>query len=386
MNKMRQNIMETIREFEEKTELIGSYKCLLGFDAFVDEIADAVDERKDCNDYSKINTIHDFGNRIVNSAGMSRSLEIEVLEKRPGGSSINMGLALLGLGTDVTYMGVIGYPEINAVFSDFANRVSKFYNIGNPGHTTALEFSDGKIKISNSQGLRGLNWKKILKMVDMQDFKQCICQSKLIAFNNWASISCMDDINLNLQKEILSKVKFSLEKRYLFLDLNDISKRNAHDIISCLQILKEFSPYYKVVLSINKKEALELMRAFDLNMKQKTAETIIKLLYKCLDIYCLVIHLVESSAAIVDQKYYEAIGPYTNMPKILTGGGDNFNAGFITGLMLNMNPRLALILGMGASGFYVRNAKNSSRGELVNFLNDWSDNLSQDSKRIDFKR
>jgi hypothetical protein len=384
MNGMRQNIIETIREFEARTEFLESYKCLLGFDAFIDEITDAVDERKDFKNYSKVNTINDFGNRIVNSAGMSRSLEIEVLEKRPGGSSINMGLALLGLGSDVTYMGAIGYPEIHPVFSDFVSRVSKFYNIGNPGHTTALEFSDGKLKISNSQGLRELNWEKILKVVDIQDFKQCVSQSKLIAFNNWASISCMDDINQNLQREILAKADFFFEKRYFFLDLNDISKRNAHDIISCLQILKGFSPYYQVVLSINKKEALELMRAFNLNPEQKMVETIIKLLYECLDVYCLVIHLVESSVAVVDQKYFEAMGPYTHTPKISTGGGDNFNAGFVTGLLLDMDPRLALILGMGTSGFYVRNAKNPSRGELVNFLHDWSDKINQASK-INFR-
>lgn len=62
-------------------------------------------------------------------------------------------------------------------------------------------------------------------------------------------------------------------------------------------------------------------------------------------------------------------------PKLTTGAGDNFNAGFVLGLMLGLSPDQALLTGMSTSGFYVRNAGSPKFEELIQFIEDWSNDL-----------
>jgi sugar/nucleoside kinase (ribokinase family) len=91
-----------------------------------------------------------------------------------------------------------------------------------------------------------------------------------------------------------------------------------------------------------------------------------------LPIYCIVIHLVDCAAAIVDGKYYYTDGPYTPNPILTTGAGDNFNAGFCLGQLTGSSIQMSLILGVASSGFYVRHAISPTIEELANFLEAWN--------------
>ena len=55
-------------------------------------------------------------------------------------------------------------------------------------------------------------------------------------------------------------------------------------------------------------------------------------------------------------------------PKISTGGGDNFNAGFCLGQLLGLGYRDSMLLGMAVSGYYVENGKSPSAQELAGHL------------------
>ncbi|PID89184.1 MAG: hypothetical protein CSB01_03330 [Bacteroidia bacterium] len=62
------------------------------------------------------------------------------------------------------------------------------------------------------------------------------------------------------------------------------------------------------------------------------------------------------------------VGPYTSTPKLTTGAGDNFNAGFCNGLLRGFTTEECLATGVNTSGFYVRNAHSPSKQELIAFL------------------
>ena len=61
-------------------------------------------------------------------------------------------------------------------------------------------------------------------------------------------------------------------------------------------------------------------------------------------------------------------GPFTAKPKITTGAGDHFNAGFSVGCVLGLGLEQSLQIGVATSGFYVRNAKSPKVNDLVKFL------------------
>ena len=55
-------------------------------------------------------------------------------------------------------------------------------------------------------------------------------------------------------------------------------------------------------------------------------------------------------------------------PKLTTGAGDHFNAGFCIGRLLGMDLAESLQIGVATSGFYVRNARSPKLDDLKKFL------------------
>ena len=91
-----------------------------------------------------------------------------------------------------------------------------------------------------------------------------------------------------------------------------------------------------------------------------------------LDIYGVVIHPRKSAAATLRTKdgteTARFVGPFTSKPKLSTGAGDNFNAGFCLAQLAGLNVHQSLCCGNHTSGFYVRNAHSPSLVELATFL------------------
>ena len=99
-----------------------------------------------------------------------------------------------------------------------------------------------------------------------------------------------------------------------------------------------------MILGLNKKEAydvakvLELFDSPSLDNMQVSLEDLNIALYDYLNIDSVVIHPVDSSCTVVDGVFYTEKGPYISKPKLTTGAGDNFNAGFALGMLYNLSP------------------------------------------------
>ena len=65
------------------------------------------------------------------------------------------------------------------------------------------------------------------------------------------------------------------------------------------------------------------------------------------------------------------IGKYVVKPITVTGAGDHFNAGLCMGLLQNLTPRQAMILGQMAASYYVEYGKTPGRQELLVYLNQY---------------
>ncbi|MDO8685897.1 MAG: hypothetical protein Q7J78_04410, partial [Clostridiales bacterium] len=67
---------------------------------------------------------------------------------------------------------------------------------------------------------------------------------------------------------------------------------------------------------------------------------------------------------------------YISQPKLSTGGGDNFNAGFCWAMLMNMDISSSLIIANAVSGFYVKNGYSPGREEVIDFLHEWYENIT----------
>lgn len=369
----RNTINELLLDLESKEP--SNEKVVIGLDGFVDKIVHVVGKRKSATEFDRIKTIKEFGDRIVKAAGLSTNFEMVVLQEKLGGNGPILSNSFLTYGVGLTYIGALGYPQIDNVFQHMQEN-GQVYSIANPGTTDALEFEDGKLMIGKLDSLNNVNWENIKKIIGIPKLINLINNSSLFGLENWTMLPHMSSIWKGLIEEVLPNIDNNEGKRLMLIDLADPEKRTSEDIIEALQLIQKFNSYFNVILGLNLKEGVEIaevlgVEGYNGDNNKIDLKELTERISKKLNIYCLVIHPTVEAATVIGDTYYHVDGPYTAKPILTTGAGDNFNAGFCLGQILNLTPEQSLILGVATSGYYVRNGKSPSFEEVKQFLNNW---------------
>jgi len=365
---MKLELANKLRQIDPRNK-----KMVLGFDGFIDEIIHAVDKRLDTTNFTRIETILDLAKRIERASGLSTNIELFPVDLKIGGNGPIMCNALAMHESDITYIGALGVPNIHEVFSGMPKN-AKLYSIANSGHSDALEFNDGKIILGKMSSLSDVNYENIIKVIGKEKLISLLDETELFAAVNWSMIPNMTEIWQKFLSDVCPLLTKKENKPIFFVDLADPEKREGHEIKNALDLLKEFKPYFKVVLGLNKKEAYDVAKVLKLINDDVSLQEVNEKLYEYLEIDLVVIHPVDRSCTVFEGKFFEDFGPLAKKPKLTTGAGDNFNSGFMFGLLLGLTPHEALLLGMSTSGFYVRNARSPKYSELIEFLEMWDQN------------
>ncbi len=375
---MNENIINDINSLINllKNHQNTNIKAVLGFDGFVDQILHVVKTRTDANNYVRMETLKEFGEFISKAAGLSANIEFVPIQNKLGGNGPIMSNALSNYNLDVTYIGAVGEYSINPVFNEMSKK-STIINISNPGLTDAVEFLDGKLMIGKRECLKDVNWSKLKEKVGVKKLTSLLSDAQLVGLENWTMLPYMTEVWNGLIDEIIPNISNNHDK-YIFFDLADPENRLKNDILEALSVIKKFSNKFKVILGLNEKEAYEIGEVLDISSTadKLPLDTLVKSIAQKLDIYCLVVHPIKEAYAVCDGKLYHTIGPYEPNPKLTTGAGDNFNAGFCFGQVLGLSVQLSLLLGVATSGYYVRNSKSPTLEDIINFLENWRKNFN----------
>ncbi len=350
---------------------VKNLKAFVGLDGFVDEIIHLVDKRSDVNNFERIPTIGKFAERVAAAAGRSTNIELVRKMMKLGGNGPIMANSLAAFEMKVTYLGALGWPNIEPVFDEFVKR-AEVYSIANPGHTDAFEFDDGKLLFGKLTPLNEVNWENIVERFGKDKFQSLFNNADLVGFVNWTMLPFMSDIWKVLLKDLCPQKQG--KKSVLFIDLADPEKRKAEDLREAIELIVKFNKYFDVIFGMNEKESFEVAKALGVPAKSHTPEGICELateLNKRIPVSTIVVHPTAYAVASTHGKTTLVQGPYASKPLITTGAGDHFNAGFCIGKMLGLDNAMSLLCGVSTSGFYVRTAKSPSITDLVGMMNNW---------------
>ena len=345
--------------------------AFVGLDGFVDEILHVVDKRESAERYVRLPTIAQFAARLAAAAGRSTNVELVSQATKLGGNGPIMANALASFGMKVTYLGILGYPNLHPVFTDFAKR-AEVHSIAVPGYTDALEFEDGKVMVGKHQSLKQMNWENICSRFGAEKFQRHFSQADLVGFVNWTMLTSMSDIWSALLKEVCPGLKG--QRRRFFVDLADPEKRTHEDILRALQLITAFQKHFDVILGLNEKEGHEIASALGLKIEGNSPEALVnscRQIHMRIGIDTLVIHPTAYAVASGPDGTASVQGPFTPKPKITTGAGDHFNSGFCLGKLLGLTTEQCLLAGVTTSGHYVRTAQSPGIDQLVTMLRDW---------------
>ena len=345
--------------------------AFVGLDGFVDEILHVVDKRESAEKYTRLPTIRQFSARLAEAAGQSTNLELVSRFTKLGGNGPIMANALASFGVNVTYLGILGYPNLHPVFADFSKR-AKVYSIAEPGCTDALEFEDGKIMLGKHQSLEQMNWANIKTRFGLDKFAFHLASADLVGFVNWTMLNAMSDIWSAVLKEICPSLK--APRRILFFDLADPQKRTGEDIMRALKLIGAFQQYFDVILGLNEKEGYEIGNNLGLKTNEHSRESLLDLcqhIHRLIPVDTIVIHPTAYALASGPDGTALAEGPFTPKPKITTGAGDHFNSGFCLGKLLGFSTELCLLTGVTTSGCYVRSGQSPTITDMAQMLGNW---------------
>lgn len=344
------------------------YRVAAGFDGFCDILARPI-LRNGVQGREYFPTIASFGEYLVSKAAMSCSIELEPITEKIGGNMpiYSQALSVLGVGCDC--IGTVGYPKLDDAFTPLSEAVT-LTGVENPGHCTALEFSDGKVMLARNNGVDGLDYDLLVQRVGTARLERWITDADAIALLNWSEMRGASSIWRGLLDHVLPTLPPSPEK-LLLLDVSDCSRRDATEVRAMAALTRELSTYFRIVFSMNRNEAQAICNALSSNElapdAADTADTA-AIIRDTTGVSAVVIHLLDGAYVLDDSGGSIVSGQRVDNPLITTGGGDNFNAGLTLGLLGGLGCRDAAALANAAGGFYVVNGRSASTGELFEFI------------------
>jgi len=273
------------------------------------------------------------------------------------------------LGLNVRYIGALGCPTIDPVFEEFARKTDAI-SLADPGITTALEFKDGKLMLGNTRSLEEIDFQRIIKVAGEGAFTDMLAKAQSVSIVNWTMIPKMTSILLEIVERIMPNLP-PIDTRNFFFDLTDPAKRSSEDIREVLQVISRFQAHAEVTLGLNFNEALQVCDTLGLQTGGKEEEALCSMateIRRKLEIACVVVHPIESAACATKDGAWWTPGPFTENPKITTGAGDHFNAGFSAARLCGFSPLTSLALATCTSGHYVRTAQSPSTSQVINLL------------------
>lgn len=368
--------LRTAQLLEENGHRLDALPSLIGFDGFIDTILHVVDKRQSASEYTRVETIEVFGKRILEAAGKSTNIELVVQAVKLGGNGPIMANAMAALGTPVTYCGMTGYPHTQPVFEELANR-AKLLPLSDAALTDAYEFEDGKIIIGKHENVAQVSWQSLQERVGDVAWRVTWQTAAFAGMVNWTVLPHLTPLWREMQQRLENEA--AEPRKTLFFDLADPEKRTAEDLNEALNTIAKFQKWHDVILALNEKEAQQVVENLGLPGADEGLERNTQAHHdevrrfamgvrEKLGISVCAVHPTAFAAAASAEESAVVVGPFTPKPKITTGAGDHFNAGFCAGYLCGGNLEQALQTGVATSGYYVRHAQSPTRAQLAAFL------------------
>ncbi|MBY9003303.1 MAG: carbohydrate kinase family protein [Candidatus Lokiarchaeota archaeon] len=374
--------LETIKKKLKQLETaILKKNCFLGFDGYVDSLYSVVQNRKNADEWTRMSTLKDFGELLIDVSGSSANVE-RVLKKRIfGGFAPNTCRAMNALGTKVYLLAALGYPKLNELYISLGNVES--FPIANPGQTLGLEFDDGKVMITDFEPILNITWKTLIDIIQPDNLVQLINNSDILGFGHWALVPNLNDIWKHFLNDLFPSIS-NLKNKLFFVDIADIRKRSANDIKELIKILQKINDYIPVLLSANDQEALYLSRILPnvRNLKSTQSLGFIesgKKINREINLSYLVIHSPHFATISTEVDHYWITEGFTSKPKFTVGAGDHFHSGTVLGISCGLAPPEAILMGNALTAIFVRTGNSPNFYQLSQFIDRYMEYITNDN-------
>lgn len=359
-------IIQQLRENKDQLSVLHN-QVTLGFDGFIDSIIRLIKENNDNKSPLLFQQMEELADYIRERSGKNFSLEMHGTVVKLGGNMPIMANALGSFGFKVNCIGALGFPVIEPVFKNL-NEHCELYSFAPPGLTQAIEFKDGKMILCQMEEINAVDWSLLKTRLGVDVLIQLINSSTLFGMLNWGELINSTNIWSGMLHEVLPYCT-NKNNRAFFVDLADCTKRTTDEITELLLLLKEFNKFGKLTLGLNHNEASCIYHVlFNSKPAEDTIDAIGAALFPVLAIDTLLVHNRSEAIAFRAEEKVKENSFLVQEPKLLTGAGDNFNAGFCLAQLMQMNLQDSLLLAHFVSAHYIKNGASVNWDTLIGEL------------------
>ncbi|MCL2708028.1 MAG: carbohydrate kinase family protein [Defluviitaleaceae bacterium] len=342
----------------EIKKIIGAVKkcaktVTLGFDGYVDEVFEIVENRDKDNNVAVYSKMNQFADRIRQGGAGGVSAEIIRKRRSHGGFTANTGNAVASLGIGTVMVGLFGEEKLDPVFQPFEKKC-RVISAGNPAMTNIYEFDDGKLMLPFIEPTINFDYASLAASVGKDRLAEIFSGSDIIAVGYWSLMPAFGEIVAKIAESLPADGK----RRRMFFDFADVRKREEsalREMISTLGVLNGVVP---ATLSLNEHEAAVV---FGLYGKKITADEApkpgeIEAVRRMTGLDELVVHTPRYAvSASAEEGEHAAAQIYCEKPLLTTGAGDTFNGGYIAAKAAGLSPAERLRFANAVVGCYLRN-------------------------------
>lgn len=347
-------------------ETIGDEKVVLGFNGAIDRVREIVDERQNRDTYQRIQRLDDFGRQVSTAGTEERSMLMEWVcsDMRTGALVCHISRALGTLGFDPVMIGMFGDPPKDAFVDEFEE--FRMESLGEPAYTDAIEFDDGKLMLSESGGMRYLDWDVLCEEVGFDQLAAYLDGAAVLGMGYWAEISDLVSIFEGIADEIVPTL--SSPPEHVLIDPADVGTRPSKDLKEAREVLQRLDAESPVTMSANRYETIDIANSLRSTTAERSPEDAAEVAREEFGISRFVTHGATKSALATEDGVFGVDVPREDEPVLSTGAGDHFNAGFLLGLMYDLGPEESVALGNAVAGCFVRQGDPPTYDKIQAFL------------------
>ena len=339
-------------------------RALIGFDGYIDRVVRLKKSQRDPPEYFE--SIGDFSGFLRSYPGKSMDIGIRRISEKIGGNGPLMAESLAVKDVKTCCIGAFGYPGISDIFKALAEKCT-LISVEQPAFAMALEFNDAKLMLGENEPLDHIDWEKLMAVMEEEEIYSRIDESEIIGFTNWSGLSKSNDILKGLVRSVCPRL--GSKKKILFFDLADPSCKTEEQFEDFFELLKELSGPFDITLGLNAKETVLVYNRFFRCREEEFTDAMIAKLAEAMPVKEVVVHGPDWAAASeAGNKYGRIRGIKAANPRVLTGAGDNFNAGYCLGKLYSLDITACLYLGNISASFYVKNGFPAGISDILKWL------------------
>ena len=341
-----------------------SGKILLGCDGFVDETYEIVEVRRSQAEFTPMKKLRQFGELLVERADGGVGVELVPKRRCEGGFGINTGRVAACLGLKPCLPGLYGSQAIDPAYHEFED-ICHLVSLGDPALTIALEFSDGKVLMSNLEAVSNLSWEGFKSHFGEEKLRELFSGVDILGLGYWSLTANFD----GLFKGFMEQYETDTPPRRMFFDFADIKKKSSESFIKSLELIKSFNSRIPMTFSLNEHEVLELCSRVGVErpeLKPAAIASALTIAREKIGFDELVVHTPEFAAAssAAEGEAYAIQDRQTNVVR-LAGAGDSFNGGFLCASLGNLPLKERLVVANAVTAFFVTHATAPTKEELL---------------------